>query len=481
MSHEGLGHRLRHLSPEGRPGSWAWAAAALALFVATGAAAVLLPTQVFVALLAGGLAVLAWLLWPEAVILGLLLVRSSIDGLLEVFTLFTGTPLSMTLSGVANSLAVGLGLLTLARRWLRRREDGSRRALLVAAPGWSFTLFLLAALLSIPGSVDPAGGVKEWARLASGLAIYLMVADAVEDERDARRFLVVIMASSLVPLAVALMQRLTGSGFFFLGYLGTEFAYRPRGTLFHPATLGSYLVLLLTLAAALYFSSPRPQEGGPPAAAGRKAVLLGWSATGGAVLALTLARTQWLGMVAAAMVLGLLKRRRLALLVLAVGLVLLWTVPLFRERLSDPGSTQWRLELWQGAVSLIWPPLAGGVRQALLGRGLATSPWHINQVLPRITSPPHNDYLKVTIEMGALGLLAYGAWLWATLRHAWRAYRQARERAIAWRGLALLAIVVAGMAMSISDNYLSYTAVQWYFWALVALVPADGHWPVRTY
>ena len=476
-----MARRLRRLAPERAT----WLVAALALFVATGAAAVLLPTQLFLALLSGGLAVLAWLVWPEAVILGLLLIRSSIDGLLEVFTLFAGSPLSMTLSGVMNSLAVGLGLLTLARRLLRQSERRSA-ALLVAAPGWTFALFLLAGLLSIPGSVDPAGGIKEWARLASGLAIYLMVADAVEGEKDARRFVLVIMASSLVPLAVALMQRLSGSGFFFLGYLGTEFAYRPRGTLFHPATLGSYLVLLLTLAAALYFSTPRPGEGRPeaagrPLAAGSwRVLLLGWAATAGAVLTLTLARTQWLGMVASAMVLGLLKRLRLALLVLVLGLVLVWTVPLFRERLADPGSTQWRLELWKGASSLIWPPLTGGVRAALVGRGLATSPWHINQVLPKVTSPPHDDYLKVAIEMGALGLLTYGAWLLATLRHAWRAYRRAELRSVAWRGLALLAIVVAGMVMSISDNYLSYTAVQWYFWALVALVPVDGRWPARS-
>jgi len=180
---------------------------------------------------------------------------------------------------------------------------------------------------------------------------------------------------------------------------------------------------------------------------------------------------------ATATVLGLLKRRRLAILALVIALVLLWAFPLLRERLSDPSSTRWRLDLWQAGVTLIWPPLARGVGPAMVGYGLATSPWHINQLLPKVTSPPHNDYLKVAIEMGALGLLAYGTWLACTVGYLWRAYRRATERAIVWRALALLAVTLAGMVMSVSDNYLSYTAVQWYFWALIALVPHHGQWP----
>jgi O-antigen ligase len=111
---------------------------------------------------------------------------------------------------------------------------------------------------------------------------------------------------------------------------------------------------------------------------------------------------------------------------------------------------------------------------------LATSPWHINRLLPKVDSPPHNDYLKVAIEMGVLGLVAYGVWLLALARHAWRAHRLARAPAISWRALTLLAIVVAGIVMSATDNYLGYTAVQWYVWAIVALVPAGGQWPQHS-
>jgi hypothetical protein len=243
----------------------------------------------------------------------------------------------MNLSGALNSLAVGLGFLTLLRRWARRRT------LLPSASGRAFALFLLVCILSIPGSIDPIVGVKEWARLASGLAIYLMVVDVVNDERDARRFVVVILVSSLLPLALAWIQRITGQGYFFLGFVGTDFAYRPRGTFAHPAALGSYLIVLLAMSASLIFTATSPRI---------RATVSAWVGVAATTLVLTLARAQWLGMMVTALVMGLLKRRALALLALAVAVLLLATVPFLRERLTASDSVIWRLDLWQAGKQL---------------------------------------------------------------------------------------------------------------------------------
>jgi len=107
------------------------------------------------------------------------------------------------------------------------------------------------------------------ARLASGLAIYVMVADVVHEERGARRVIAVLFLSSVVPLALAWLQILTGSGYFFLGFIGTEYAYRPLGTFAHPAALGAYLVILLTLSIGLIMTATSARV---------RAALLAWSA-----------------------------------------------------------------------------------------------------------------------------------------------------------------------------------------------------------
>ncbi len=439
-----------------RPGNWVWMGAIVVLFGAAGAAAVFLPATLFAAALAGGAVALVWLIAPEVAIVSLLLARSSVDGFMELFQLsFTaGLPLTMNLAGATNSLAVGLGLLCLARRLVRRQS------LLPAAPGWAFALFLAMCLPMIPTSVDPVAGVKEWARLASGLAIYLMASDVVHDERQARRMTVVMLASSAVPLAVGWLQRLTGSGYFFLGFIGTEFAYRPQGTFSHPGILGSYLVLMLTVGITAYLGAP---------SARRRVALAGWGAAAAGCLVLTLARTEWLGFLVAMTVLGLPKRRRQVILIWVCAAVLVAAVPLLRERLTASESVSWRTDLWQAAFGLAWPP-------SLLGLGLGTSPWHTNQLLPLVDSPPHNDYLKVLLETGLVGLLTYVSWLSALVWHGWRAYRRAVNRQIAWRALGLLAVTAAGVVMSLSDNYLGHTAVQWYVWAFVALVPTGGEW-----
>ncbi len=473
-----LGTRIRTRIPSF--GFWVGAGTASLIFVAVGVLAVLLPPAMLAAVLVAAVGVLLWLIVPEVVIITLLFARSSVDGFMELFTLFSGSPLSMNLSGATNSMAVGLGVLALLRRLVRRRSLRQRtgqagQSLLVSAPGSVYLIYLLICLLSVPGFInapvhvygfDLADAVKEWARLASGLAIFLMVSDVVIDERGVRRFkaeralIRVIMASSLIPLAFGWFQILTGTGYFFLGFVGTEFAYRPQGTFAHPGGLGAYLVALLSLSAGLYFSSASRKT---------RALLLVWVGIAAGCLLLTMARTNWLGMMVAALTLGFLKRWRLALLALVVAAILLATVPLLQARLVASDSVQWRLDLWQAGVQLAWPP-------TLLGRGLASSPSLVNQLLPKVLAPPHNDYLKALIETGVLGLLTYGIWLVALVRHGWRAFRQAVERRIAWRGLSLLACSAAVIVMSLSDNVLGHTAVQWYLWALIALVPVNGRW-----
>lgn len=440
-----------------------------ALFVMAGAAAFLLPSTFFAALLVGAAVVLTWLVQPKLVILTLLLARSSLDGFMELFTLFSGTALSMNLSGAANSLAVGLGVLALARRVVRRQP------LFPASPGWAYSLFLLVCLLSIPGSFDTVAAVKEWARLASGLAIYLLVAEVVHDEYDVRTVVVAIFVSSLIPLAMAWTQRLLGGGFFFPGFVGTQFAFRPQGTFAHPAMLGNYLVLLITLAAALYFSLPSRAAPRTPVA---RVLLILWAIVAGGCLILTLARAQWLEMLLAALILGLVKRRRLALGALLVTGGLLLAVPLLRERLLASDSVVWRLDLWQAGLQIAWPP-------TLWGRGLASSPWLLNQYLPTVETHPHNDYLKMMIELGIVGLLAYGFWLLSIVEHAWRAHRRALQASaehqdIAWRSLALFSVIIAAAVVSVVHSYVGNTAVQWYLWAVVALVPRGGTWQASS-
>lgn len=433
---------------------WLWILVGLALFATMGFAAFLLPPTAFLAMLVAGMVVLAWLVQPQLVIAALLLARSSVDGFMELFTLFAGTPLSMNLSGAINSLAVGLGVLALVRRWMRRQP------LLVAGPGKAYALFLIVCLLSVPGSLDLFAGVKEWARLASGLAIYLMVAEVVCDERSVRRYTALILLSSLVPLAVGWAQRLTGSGYFFRGFVGTEFAYRPQGTFVHPAMLGNYLVLLLALAASVYFSVPSRIL---------RTILVLWAGLAVGCLVLTLARAQWLEMLVVTLIIGFMKRRRLAFGTLVLAATLLLTVPLLQERLLASESVIWRSDLWQASLQYAWPP-------TLLGWGLGSSPWLVNQILPTVETHPHNDYLKAAIELGLVGLLAYGVWLLSLVRHAWRAYRGAEHSAIAWRALGLLAVAVAAAVVSVVHNYIGNTAVQWYLWAVVALVPREGRW-----
>jgi putative inorganic carbon (HCO3(-)) transporter len=440
--------------PLGHAVGWGLVAAGLLLVGAL--IALLLPLEYVIAGLAGVLIVSLWWVAPEPVLLTLLLFRSSVDAVMDAFVLAPGSPLSMNLSGAANSLVVGLGALCLVRRFYEHKP------LLPAPPARALTLFLGAALLSIPGAPSAPEAIKAWARHASLLAVYVLVVDAFSNEAQARRAVRVILLSSLVPVALALVQFATGRGYFFLGDVGTVFAFRPQGTLAHPSILGNYLILVASLAMAYWLSTPRPLDVS-------RLLVGGWIGITGLTVLATFARAQWAGAALATLVVAAARRRWALLLALLLLAAAVLSLPIVQTRLAASHSIGWRQELWGAGLSLVTPP-------PLVGLGIGTAHWHTNQLLPGVDSPPHNDYLKALIETGLLGLVAHLLTLALLVRHGWRAYRHAASPAIRWRGLALLAVAMAGVAISVVDNYLEATAAQWYIWALVALVP-----PVRSH
>ncbi|MFZ1630018.1 MAG: O-antigen ligase family protein, partial [Anaerolineae bacterium] len=180
-------------------------------------------------------------------------------------------------------------------------------------------------------------------------------------------------------------------------------------------------------------------------------------------LLMTLARAQWLGLWAVVIVLLAFRQPRWLWLAFVLPLLLL-ALPPVRQRLTSADaqdSVAWRWELWQVGLSLI--DLA-----RVIGRGLSTFPIYVEQILPpRYVAPPHNDYLKVLIETGPLGALAWAGW---QLRWLGAAARRAATNPYA---LALAAVVVGGLVVSLTDNFVQYTSVQWYVWVLAALAFVD--------
>jgi len=199
--------------------------------------------------------------------------------------------------------------------------------------------------------------------------------------------------------------------------------------------------------------------------------LLGLIGTGIYCLLFSFSRGGYLGLLAALVVLGILRDRKLLLLV--GGLLIAWQTVLpdaVQERITmtteaaAPGelesSAQERVELWQDAFELLG-------QNPVIGIGFGTY-----QALKRVGpySDTHNYYIKVLVETGVVGLCVF---LWLLLR-MWRVgfvlYRTSVD--VFWRavGLGFTGLMTSAMVCNFFGDRWTYQQVDGFLWVLLGCV-----------
>jgi O-antigen ligase len=288
--------------------------------------------------------------------------------------------------------------------------------------------------------------------------------------------------ASLPVVAYGLAQAL---GFRPLGW-ETDAASPVLSTLGRANFLGSYLVLVAPLTAALAFTGPR-----------RVPTLLLFVAQLICLL-LTLARGAWLGLFAA-LIIALLAwsyatgRRRAAvaaliLVLLAAGFIVLLLrlsrsgtlfvqVPAVERLMSlsrtDEGSVAARLTIWRATLPLI-------AERPWLGYGFDTMCPHFVRVFPPqlvyyqghdiLVDRAHNLWLDLGMSVGAPGALAFAALLVRAFLQIGAGLRASRDRAARLLWVALAA-ALGGHLVNLQVSF-SLTASNAIFWLLLAVVAA---------
>jgi putative inorganic carbon (HCO3(-)) transporter len=328
----------------------------------------------------------------------------------------------------------------------------SRAGVLARPSTLTFCGTALLAIMSLSAlfAADPVRSLLQVARLAAAVAVLAVVEQMALRPAARRRILVAFLLSALVPLAVAFVQQVTGSFAKLSNDLG-----RVTGTFLHPNALGFYLVLVLLLAMSVH-----------PHTRGRLRALATVVVAAGSVgLLLTYSRGSWVAFVVGVVVVGLLQSRKLLLLLPVVA-------PSVPQRLADlqreealsgtPGNSfLWRVDHW-GEL------LRHTTGHELLGLGPGEADFLGDEVLP-----PHNDFVRMFVETGLGGLVAYVALLIAVAVLLRRALRHPRVTGLG-RGLvvAAAAATAAFVVNSIGGNLISQLAILLYFFTLLGLASA---------
>lgn len=394
-------------------------------------------------LMAVGLILFMLVLRPWGGFLLLLFVRPSID-IYGGRVLFEGSVYEVSFNVVLGLVVLVWGSVFLLSRFSKVRKD----------PRFFWILaFVVLSFFSLFYSVDPRVTLREAMRVAgiftlSGVGFLL-----VRDKKRLQALAYTILASLVFPLAEACYQFFTGTGKIVSGFS----FQRLYGTLFHPNSLAFLLVLGIGIAFSFYSRTSSRKKRSLYALFGIFAFL---------IILGTYTRGAWLGLFFFVGLYGIFYARKFLLGLAGAGLLLFIFVEPLRMRILDLlqpalwGSILWRFKMWQGMLPYLW-------QNPVIGSGLGTFKVLAERVFGQFmwSYEAHNDYLRLGIEVGFLGLFLY---LGIYIKSIWvlaRTYLKNRKVNLASVYFGGAVLLLAFLLMSFGDNVLRGTALQWALWS----------------
>jgi O-antigen ligase len=373
----------------------------------------------------------------EAGVLTLIFVRSSLDYMKQV----AGPTGAFNVAAAVSVLLIVLGVFYIVYRRvpiLRYRDTGP------------WLLFLAISGVSIFYSADRLLSTADWLRLVSVFFVYVLTRALFRGEAKLRRVLFVIFLSALVPVLVAYTQLFTGMA----SVLNMK-SGRLLGTFFHPNAFASYLLVMLVFATALALERE--------SLVSRR--FLGFMiALIFLIFVLTFSRGAWVVFLFAMLFMGTFRYRRILGLLPVALVVVAFSMPAVIDRLYDAfdptyqrgrDAWTWRLEAWSDILPLVR-------EKPFFGHGLS-------QIESEMGYLAHNDYLRLMVEVGLVGFLAYLVLMWTLLGRTLRDYRLAASNVAKSFQFGLLAMTLGFLIREFADNTIRNTVVMMYFWIFVGV------------
>jgi O-antigen ligase len=318
---------------------------------------------------------------------------------------------------------------------------------------------IIATLLGVlVGGVGPLAGFFFTLKYIEYFVVYFVTVNYVQDAAQVRRLLTTAFVTCAIAAVMGIAQIPSGER------VSAPF----EGKFGEPNTFGGYLVFMLALILAQVLT------------ASTLPTLFGWSVFAGLVtlpFLYTLSRSSWIAAIPMLLTLVLLSRRRLLLMSLLGALMILGPLAFpkqvvdrfnytFHEK-TDRGSYTLagsRLDLSTSARFDSWKQgLTGWTKSPFFGYGVTGFAFMDAQ------------YMRVLVETGLIGLIAFLWLFWRTLRVAWDAHRRFIGTRIEGLTLGYLAGFAAMVTHSLGANTFIIVRIMEPFWFMTGIIVALPH------
>lgn len=398
----------------------------------------------------------------------LLFARPSLDIMGRYSIVISNDLPSINISGILAVLSIIVSIVIIYR---------SKISILSIPLSFIFIVLFLSYILFTFLSTYPIISINELIRSLSFLLMYFTGYLLIRSKEDCINFIKIVIMSSIIPVIVGYMQLFNGAGL----YTNPGFENRIAGTFGHPNVLGYFLLIIISLMVYLLF------ENNILVQSKLKSIFILYGISLVILLISTYTRGAWIGLFVLLIGVSLIKFPRVAIIYTGI------TIPIVGVVLS--GYFWIQQTIWQGLIPIQDIPVIGRVvglfsgdpsdsiiwRQVmwvdmydkamtrpLIGYGTGTIEIIVEEVrgVSLGALEVHNDYIKVFVEMGIIGLVVYLLFITSILYSLIIRIKSRQDTLL----LIITFIAIAIYLSSIWDNLLRQTAVMWIFFAILGVV-----------
>lgn len=331
----------------------------------------------------------------------------------------------------------------------------------------SMSILFLVMIISVSYAFDKKIALNESARFLSYVILFFIIKYECNYKRYIRGIINSYVFSVFSICVFGIYQYFTGFGLSseFMKYSYTD--KKIEATLDNPNNLGAFLVLALfpIIMLAIYEKNKI-----------KKSIYSLISMIIVVDIVLTWSRNAFIGVAIGAVILAIIFTWKL-IFIIGPAVVISLFIPKISHRILDIANSsqnESRIYLWKTALKMIKEHPVLGV-----GNGNYVSlydtyvkkypelkyPWFTHR-------PSHNSYLKVTSELGILGIVSFVCMLVFSLLRVKQAASSAKDKFYRYFCTGIFASMVGFYFMNISDNLFFVPKTTAYFWILLAISQA---------
>lgn len=330
-----------------------------------------------------------------------------------------------------------------------------------------WTIFLLYEGISLFWSYKYFYSIQELARLFTIFLSLFLGFSFIKNLSEFKILTNTLLLSSFIPGAVGIYQIFTKS-YYVPNIFDPDFSYtRIQGTFFHPNPYSFYLFFILFIS-ILYLENKKEFLKGFTNFLKSKALLFGLISIFLILIVFTFTRSVWFALGIFLFLYSLFFRKEFLFFISFFSILSYIFIPGIQERIKDIlenpfNSLFWRIVLWKDVLLLY-------LQKPIFGWGVGSS-----NALIEFFRPPnlgstyvHNDYLKILVESGIIGLFLYILIFVYLFKFLIVSYFKLRSKTF-YKSLILITLffLFSIFIISFFDNVLRVTAFQLSFWGFM--------------